>query len=104
GENCIITWGSSSGAAFEAANRLARLGRATRVIAIRLLSPLPENRLFEALAGATRVLTVEQNHGGQLYHYLHALRLLPDSARMLARPGPLPIRPGEIIQTMLEQY
>ena len=104
GDICVITWGSSSGAAFEAASRLNLLGKPTRVIAVRLLSPLPETRMRDATNGASRILTVEQNHGGQLFHYLHALNLLPVAARMLARPGPLPIRPGEITNTILEWH
>ncbi|MCB1759973.1 MAG: 2-oxoglutarate synthase, partial [Gammaproteobacteria bacterium] len=103
GENCLIAWGSSSGPAFEAAERLSDAGRATRVVAIRLLSPLPEARLLEALAGTSRILTVEQNHGAQLFHYLHSKNLLPDGARALAKPGPLPIRPGEIVK-MIEEW
>jgi len=102
GDTCIITWGSSSGAAFEAGSRLNALGTPTRVIAVRLLCPLPKNRLLDAINGASRILTVEQNHGGQLFHYLNSLNLLPDTARMLARPGPLPIRPREITNVISE--
>jgi 2-oxoglutarate ferredoxin oxidoreductase subunit alpha len=102
GDNCLIAWGSSSGPAFEAAERLSDAGHPTRVVAIRLLSPLPTELLQEAISGASRILTVEQNHGAQLFHYLHSQNLLPDSARALAKPGPLPIRPGEIVEKIEE--
>lgn len=102
GDECIITWGSSAGAAEEAAQRLRSRGRAVRVIAIRLLSPLPETAMREALKEVNQVLVVEQNHGGQLFHYLHSLQLLPASAQLLAKPGPLPLRPGEIVSRMTE--
>ena len=104
GETCIVTWGSSSGASFEAAQRLSAAGTQTRVIAIRLLMPLPEEELRHALAGTQRVLTVEQNHQGQLHHYLHSKKMLPASARSLAQPGPLPIRPNEIIRVFEEWH
>jgi len=46
---------------------------------------------------------VEQNHGAQFFHYLHSRNLLDSRSRVLARPGPLPIRPGEIIQYLEER-
>jgi 2-oxoglutarate ferredoxin oxidoreductase subunit alpha len=100
GDTCIITWGSSSGAVFEAGRRLEAQGNPVRVIAIRLLSPLPKKALRALLEDAERVLVVEQNHGGQLFHYLHSLDLLPETARVLAKPGPLPIRPGDILNRL----
>ena len=100
GKACLITWGSSSGAAFEAGRRLEARGEPARVIAIRLLSPLPEKALKTLLEDAQRVLVVEQNHGGQLFHYLHSLDLLPETARVLAKPGPLPIRPGDVLNKL----
>ncbi len=103
GEHCIVTWGSAAGAAEEAARRLRAAGTPVRVIAIRLLSPLPEAAMGAALDGADRVLVVEQNHGGQLFHYLHSLRLLPQGSGLLARPGPLPLRPAEILTRITEE-
>ncbi|MCP3867876.1 MAG: 2-oxoacid:acceptor oxidoreductase subunit alpha [Gammaproteobacteria bacterium] len=102
GKIAIITWGSSSGAAFEAGRRLEAGGQSARVIAVRLLCPLPGTLMTASLEGVDRILVVEQNHGGQFFHYLRALNLLPDNAEMLARPGPLPIRPGEIMARVSE--
>jgi 2-oxoglutarate ferredoxin oxidoreductase subunit alpha len=102
GRACILTWGSTSGAAFEAAQRLEAEGVSVKAIAIRLLCPMPQTAMREALAGTTRVLVVEQNHSGQLFHYLHSMRLLPNDARLLGKPGPLPIRPGEIVTALKE--
>jgi 2-oxoglutarate/2-oxoacid ferredoxin oxidoreductase subunit alpha len=45
---------------------------------------------------------VEQNHQAQFFRYLHAQRVLPDSALSFARPGPIPFRPGEIVNRVLE--
>jgi 2-oxoglutarate ferredoxin oxidoreductase subunit alpha len=98
GETCLVTWGSTSGAVREAAARLEAAGHPVRVIALRLLAPLPREAITQALEGAQRVLVVEQNHGAQLFHYLHAEGALPPSAESLARAGPLPIRPAEVVQ------
>jgi 2-oxoglutarate ferredoxin oxidoreductase subunit alpha len=92
---CLVTWGSSSGAVLEAAERLREHGRAVRTIALRLLAPLRRDRLIDAI-GDARVLVIEQNHQGQLFRYLHSQRALPANARALVRPGPLPLRPAEI--------
>jgi 2-oxoglutarate ferredoxin oxidoreductase subunit alpha len=100
GEECIITWGSSAGVAKEAAQALRRRGREVRVIAIRLLAPLQRKKLSRAIEGAGRVLVVEQNHGGQLFHYLRAQGVLPSQAESLAQPGPLLLRSGRIIRTL----
>jgi 2-oxoglutarate ferredoxin oxidoreductase subunit alpha len=94
--DCIVTWGSATGPCREAAERLIGTGRPTRVVALRLLAPLQREALRAAIAGAESVLVVEQNHGAQLFHYLHAERALPGDARSLACPGPLPLRPAAI--------
>lgn len=94
---CLITWGSCRGATVEAAAHLRRDGRPVRVIALRLLAPLQQEALRAALVGAHAVLVVELNHQGQLFCYLHAHKVLPADAHLLAHPGPLPLRPAEII-------
>ena len=96
GDTAIVTFGSGIGAAQEAARRLAAVGQPTRVISLRVLSPLPVEALARALDGAKRVVVMEQNHSAQLYHHLLAHKAIPQSAESLARPGPLPFRPIEI--------
>jgi 2-oxoglutarate ferredoxin oxidoreductase subunit alpha len=100
GPRCLITWGSSYGAVSEAAERLNAQGSPTRVVALRLIAPLRRRALLEALLGAENILVVEQNQGAQLFHYLHAEQALPVQARSFARPGPLPLRPREIIDAL----
>ncbi|MES9970602.1 MAG: 2-oxoacid:acceptor oxidoreductase subunit alpha [Candidatus Thiodiazotropha sp.] len=100
GDECIITWGSSAGVVRESARKLKQQGREIRIIAIRLLAPLQRQKLSQALEGAHRILVVEQNHGGQLFHYLHAQGVLPKYAESLAQPGPLPLRSGRIIRVL----
>jgi len=103
GELCIVTWGSACGAVFEAASRLQALGTRVQAIALRLLAPLPRQVLLQALKGTERVWVVEQNQGAQLLHYLHAQQVLPADARSFARPGPLPLRPGEILNALAQE-
>lgn len=104
GDTCLITWGSATGATREAAERLSRAGHPTRTLAIRLLAPLPKPSFRAAIAGASRVLVVEQNHGAQFFEYLNAQRLLPEQAQSLAQPGPLPLRPGVIFNRVTEGF
>lgn len=102
GELAIITWGSLTGAAREAIDRAARDGVDVALIAPRLLSPIQPEAFAAALKGKSRVLIVEQTHGAQFYHYLRAHYDLPASVRVLNRPGPLTIKPGEIHRAIME--
>ncbi len=102
GPRCIITWGSSNGAVLDTVRLLEEQGEVLRVIALRLLMPLQRAALHQALKGVEQILVVEQNHFGQLYHYLRAEGALPDSAHSLAQPGPLPLRPGRILRALDE--
>lgn len=100
GETAILTWGSSAAVAREAAERLRARGHSLRVIALRLLLPASPEKLAAALEGVTRVLVLEQSHGRQFHHYLRAYYDIVAETRTLARPGPLPITPGEIVAEM----
>ncbi|MCU7921081.1 MAG: 2-oxoacid:acceptor oxidoreductase subunit alpha [Candidatus Thiodiazotropha sp. (ex Dulcina madagascariensis)] len=104
GEQCIVTWGSSTGVVREAARRLRQQRGEVRVIALRLLAPLRQRQLRQALEGMRKILVVEQNHGAQLFHYLHAQGALPPLAQSLAQPGPLPLRPGRILRALEEPF
>ena len=102
GETAILTWGSTAAAAREAAERLSARGRSVRVIALRLLLPASPEKLATALHGVERVLVVEQSHGRQFYRYLRAFYDIAAETRTLARPGPLPITPGEIVMQIAD--
>jgi len=58
---------------------------------------VPLKQLARALEGVRRIIVVEQNHGAQLYHHLIGQKAIPASAESVARPGPLPFRPSEIV-------
>jgi 2-oxoglutarate ferredoxin oxidoreductase subunit alpha len=100
GQQCLVTWGSSAGVVKEVGNWIRDQGGDIRVIALRLLAPLQREKLKGLLAGTDKVIVVEQNHTGQLFHYLRAEGVLPDSAQSLAQPGPLPLRPGRILRAL----
>ena len=73
-----------------------------RVIAMRLLMPASPARLAEALEGVERVLVVEQSHGRQFHRYLRSYYDIAADLRVLSRPGPLLISPGEIVRHLEE--
>ena len=101
GELAVITFGSTTGPVREALTRVAKEGVAVRLIALRLLAPAQPERLDRALAGVSRVLVAEQNHGAQLFRYLRATYDLPGKPSSYHRPGPLPLRPGELADAIL---
>ena len=102
GELAVITFGSCTGAAREAIARAAAEGIKARLVSLRLLSPVQPEQFAAALAGAKRVLVVEQNHTGQLYRYLRAEYDMPGKVKSFRHPGPLPMRPDEIHQQITE--
>jgi 2-oxoglutarate ferredoxin oxidoreductase subunit alpha len=101
GDGAVITFGSTTAAVREAVARAAARGVALRLIAMRLLAPAQPARFAEALDGVKRVLVVEQNHGAQLYRYLRSTYDLPGKPSSFHRPGPLPLRPGELADAIL---
>lgn len=100
-ETVILTWGSITGAAREAINRLEEEGVKVKLVSMRLLSPFPKDQLLAALEGAARILIIEQTHSGQFYQYLRAQCDLPGQIKHFHRPGPHVIGPGEICEQVL---
>ena len=97
GDIAIITWGSITGAAREAADRLSSVGVNVRLIAVRLLTPIQQEKMSAALAGVKKLLVVEQTHSGQFFGFLKAQYDLPCELKSFHRAGPIIIRPGEIV-------
>ncbi len=98
GETAILTWGSTAAVVREAASRLCAADRNVKVIALRLLLPASPDKLARELEGISRVLVVEQSHSKQFHLYLRAYYDIFAETRTLARPGPLPITPAEIVE------
>jgi len=97
GEIAVLTWGSTTAAAREACSRLRTGGRAVKIVALRLLLPASPDKLSRELEGVNKVLIVEQSHSEQFRRYLRAFYDITADTRTLARPGPLPITPAEIV-------
>jgi 2-oxoglutarate ferredoxin oxidoreductase subunit alpha len=102
GDAAVICFGSASGVAREAVARAREGGVALRLVAMRLLAPALPERLNAALAGVKRVIVVEQNHGAQFYRYLRAHFDIPVPLATYHRPGPLPLRPGELLTALID--
>jgi 2-oxoglutarate/2-oxoacid ferredoxin oxidoreductase subunit alpha len=100
GDVAVLTWGSCTAPVREAFARARADGIHARLVSLRLLSPPQPERLKKALEGVRRVLIVEQSYSGQFHRYLRAEYELPGEVRSLRRPGPLPIRPDEVHQTL----
>ncbi len=101
-EVVLLTWGSSTGPCREAMERLRARGLRVRLVAPRLIAPALPGPMGELLAGAQRVLVVEQSHGAQFHHYMRAHYDLPGEVRSLHQPGPLPVRPGTIVKRITD--
>jgi 2-oxoglutarate ferredoxin oxidoreductase subunit alpha len=102
GDSAVLTFGSATAAVREALVRASTRGMKTRLVALRLLAPVQPERLAEALDGVVRVMVVEQNHSAQFYRYLRSMYDLPGKPASFHRPGPLPLRPGELMDAILE--
>jgi len=100
GETAVITFGSVTGQAREGVIRLREMGQAIRLIAVRLIFPVQPELMAEALSGVSKVLVVEQNHDGQFLKFLRAHYQLPEQVQGLHRPGPLAIRPVEVVNAL----
>ena len=91
GEVALLCFGSAWAAVAEAGQLLAERGVSTRAVALRLLAPLLVDELTETLAGCSRVVVVEQNHGAQLFHYLRGLMDFAIPVASYSRAGPVPL-------------
>jgi len=100
GDAAVITFGSTSAAVREAVARARADGHKLRLIAMRLLAPLQSDKLAKALEGVRHVMVIEQNHGAQFWRYLRGNFDLPSKPVSYHRPGPLPLRPGELHQAI----
>jgi 2-oxoglutarate ferredoxin oxidoreductase subunit alpha len=100
-ELAVITFGSATGPVREAVQRAAAAGAPVRLITLRLLAPLQPHRMAQALDGVREVMVVEQNHGAQLYRYLRGAADLPGRPASFHKPGPLPLRPGELAASIV---
>jgi 2-oxoglutarate ferredoxin oxidoreductase subunit alpha len=93
----IVTFGSVTEACREALDRANAQGIRARLISLRLLAPALPEKMAEALKGVGKMLVVEQNHMAQFHALLRSTYELPAVVKTLHRPGPLALRPQEIV-------
>jgi 2-oxoglutarate ferredoxin oxidoreductase subunit alpha len=92
----LVGLGATTGALWEAAERLEAEGVRAAVAQIRRVWPFPADELREALARAEATLVVESNATAQLAHLIRSQmggELLPG----LLKYDGNPIRPGEVV-------
>jgi 2-oxoglutarate ferredoxin oxidoreductase subunit alpha len=104
GDIAVVTWGSCTPLAREVIERAKELGIAARLISIRLLSPPQVNRFAAAIDGISRIMVLEQSHSQQFHRYLWANfhDHLPRNMLVVSQPGPLPLRPGQVLKHLVE--
>ncbi|MCG8311748.1 MAG: hypothetical protein MI976_00900, partial [Pseudomonadales bacterium] len=103
GAMMLLCWGSMHSTALEAQALLNSAGVATKLVSLRLLSPFPETEFLRACNEQQPALVIEQNHQGQLFHYLQGLNLPGLRLSSYAKPGPSLITPQEIFLAVKEQ-
>lgn len=103
GDIAVLTWGSATGPTREAVQRARERGLDVRMISLRLLLPAQQVRMAKALRGVGKLLVVEQTHGRQFHQFLRAQYDLPAQVDVLNHPGPLPLRPAEILHRLLDR-
>ena len=63
---CLITWGSTKGAALEAVRILQNSGISVKLLAINYISPFPTEEVLRILNTSKQVLLIEGNYTSQL--------------------------------------
>ncbi|HIJ38169.1 MAG TPA: 2-oxoacid:acceptor oxidoreductase subunit alpha [Rhodospirillaceae bacterium] len=99
-EIAVVTWGSATGPVQEALLRAKAKGINAKMISLRLILPIQPAKMAAALKGVKKVLVVEQTHSEQFHKFLRAHYDLPKDVAVISQPGPLPIRPAEIVNRL----
>jgi len=96
----IITWGSSAQIVLETVKVLG-LQDEIKICVPELIHPLPDG-VERFLASVEKLLVVEMNYSGQLYHYLRAQIDLPEKTETYARAGGQPFSREELTGPITE--
>ncbi|MDX1534440.1 MAG: 2-oxoacid:acceptor oxidoreductase subunit alpha, partial [Thermoplasmata archaeon] len=101
-EIVFLSFGYTTGAIWEAMERLQTDGIATKYVQLRTLWPFPREEVLGLLGGAREILVVEHNYSGQLADLLPSLlkKVLP--TRSVTRYDGLLMTPGEIVAAAKE--
>lgn len=92
----LVCWGSTTGAAREAAAHLTEAGQPTAVLQFQDLWPFPVEATNSALSSAGLTIGVEQNYTGQLAKLIRMMTGRDLDGRVLAYDG-RPFSPQEIV-------
>ena len=92
----LVCWGSTTGAAREAADRLTADGRATAVLQFHDVWPFPADSAATALEGGGMTIGIEQNYAGQLARLIRMMTGRALDGQILAYDG-RPFSPPEIV-------
>ncbi|MCE9614663.1 MAG: 2-oxoacid:acceptor oxidoreductase subunit alpha [Lentisphaerae bacterium] len=103
-DTLLLTWGSTAGAACDAAARRTAEGRPTAVLIVELLYPLPTEALREHVARYRHVAVAELTFSGQFLRWLRANGLALEQALAIHRGGGDPLTTSEILQRMREAW
>ncbi|MFC1944672.1 2-oxoacid:acceptor oxidoreductase family protein [Chloroflexota bacterium] len=90
----IITWGSSAQIVLETIGSLG-LQNNVKICVPELLYPMP-SRVVKFLTSVDRLLVIEMNYSGQLYHYLRSQVDLPRWTKAYTRAGGRPFSRKEL--------
>jgi 2-oxoglutarate ferredoxin oxidoreductase subunit alpha len=103
-EAVILTWGSTAGAACEAAAIRTVAGQPTAVIVVELLQPLPVAAIRQALGACDRVAVAELSFSGQFARWLQANGFPLQGALRVHRGGGDPLTGSELLQAMRDAW
>jgi len=96
----IITWGSSAQVVLDTINELG-LEDKVKVCVPELICPLPE-RVERFIRATKKLLVIEMNYSGQLYHYLRSQIDLPRKTKTYNRAGGRPFSRKELTEPIME--
>ncbi len=100
----LLAWGSTVGAALEAARDATAAGTPTSVLVVELLSPLPVAAIRDYLAGLDRVAVPELSFSGQFARHLRGEGVPLEGALLLQRAGGRPFTGRELLSTIQEAW
>lgn len=97
----LVCWGSTFGAAIEAANELTARGKKTNVYAIRNVLPFKAEEVLATLKSSKNLLSVECNYTGQMTRMIRAETGFEIRNKFLKYDGE-PVYPQEIVARAIE--
>ncbi|MFC1957918.1 2-oxoacid:acceptor oxidoreductase subunit alpha, partial [Chloroflexota bacterium] len=99
-QSAIITWGSSAQIVLEIVKDLG-LQSQVKVCVPELIHPLPD-AVKSFLRSTEKLLVIEMNYSGQLYHYLRSQVDLPPQTQIYNRVGSRPFSKNELARPIAE--